>query len=142
MRSRPKELLVLGALKNRRQELAHEPPGHRFQNRYRKKKQEGSSRLRMLWLIAGFVLMAAGLVLLVIPGPGSVLLIIGAAFLAEESQVAARILDRLELKLRKLGELALNRWRRTGMVARSLVIASTLATTAMAAWLAYSYFLR
>jgi uncharacterized membrane protein YbaN (DUF454 family) len=142
MRSRPKELLVLGALKNRWQELAHEPPGHRFQNRYRKKKQEGSSRLRMLWLIAGFVLMAAGLVLLVIPGPGSVLLIIGAAFLAEESQVAARILDRLELKLRKLGELALNRWRRTGMVARSLVIASTLATTAMAAWLAYSYFLR
>jgi len=136
------EPTVWSALKNRWHELAEEPAGRRFQNRFRRKQKEGHGSLRIVGMIVGILFIAGGIVLLVIPGPGTVLLIIGAAFLAETSEVSARVLDRLELKLRTFGEWALDRWRRTGMIARSALVISTVAVAGTAAWLAYSYFLR
>ena len=44
----------------------------------------------------GVVLMLAGLAMLVLPGPGALVLIIGAALIAEESLAVARILDRID----------------------------------------------
>ena len=40
--------------------------------------------------------MLAGVVMLVMPGPGLLAMILGAALIAEESLIAARLLDRLD----------------------------------------------
>lgn len=43
----------------------------------------------------------AGLIMLVLPGPGLLVMIAGAALLAEESLFTARLLDRFELWMRR-----------------------------------------
>ncbi len=44
----------------------------------------------------GGLIMIAGAAMLVLPGPGLLALVIGAALVAEESLFAARMLDRLD----------------------------------------------
>ena len=48
------------------------------------------------------MLVLTGLVLLVAPGPGFLLVFVGAAMIAEESLWFARAFDALELKVRRL----------------------------------------
>ena len=94
---------MIESLKNNWRELARGSPGERFQNRYKKKQRSGSSGTgRMLKRVAAGLLIAAGIVLLVIPGPGSVLIVLGAALLAEESLSIARGLDWTEMRIRRL----------------------------------------
>jgi hypothetical protein len=90
------------SLKNHWRELADSPPGKRFQSRYEKKQRDGRSNGRTLKLVAAALLIAAGIVLLVVPGPGSVLIVLGAALLAEESPRIARGLDWMEMRIRRL----------------------------------------
>jgi hypothetical protein len=56
----------------------------------------------------GLLLLALGLVMLVLPGPGLLVGFAGAALIAGESKVAARLLDRVDLYVAR----ALARWRR------------------------------
>ena len=74
-------------------------PGHRFSERYRRTRPV--SRLRKpLALVAGFLLILAGIVMTVTPGPGLPALLLGAMLIAGESRRAALALDRLELAVR------------------------------------------
>jgi putative transmembrane protein PGPGW len=90
------------SLKSSWNDLASSPPGKRFQNRYEKKQQDGQSRGRVVKLVAAGLLLAIGIVLLVVPGPGSLVIVLGAALLAEESKRVARGLDEMEVKVRRL----------------------------------------
>jgi hypothetical protein len=90
------------SLKNNWRELADGTPGKRFQNRYEQKQRGGRSGGRTLKWVAAALLIAAGVVLLVIPGPGTVLIALGAALLAEESASVARALDWTEMRIRRL----------------------------------------
>src|ERR1041384_2910549 len=73
---------VIESMKNNWRELTRGTPGKRFQERYEKKRRSGQSGVaRTLKLTAAILLIAAGIVLLVIPGPGSVLIVLGAALL-------------------------------------------------------------
>jgi hypothetical protein len=92
---------LVRSLKNNWRELADGKPGKRFQDRHEKKKGDGKGG-RTLKLIAAGLLIAVGVVLLVIPGPGSVFIVLGGALLAEESAPVARALDWTELRIRKL----------------------------------------
>jgi hypothetical protein len=132
---------VLAALKKHWKELSREEPGERFQNRHQRNHRKGRSSHRALKLGAGIVLLVAGLILLLIPGPGSVLILVGGALLAEESLVVARTLDRLEVQVRKLADWAIDHWKKAPAPVKALLILLALALAAGAAWLAYSYFL-
>ena len=76
-------------------------PGRRFQDRYERTRNAAGWR-RWAVLAGGFVLCFVGVLLLVLPGPGLLLLAVGAFMLAEQSESAARLLDRAELRLRKM----------------------------------------
>ena len=76
-------------------------PGRRFQERYERTVNHVGWR-RWAVICGGTVLCAVGAVMLVAPGPGLLLLAVGAFMLAEQSPTCARALDRLELRLRKL----------------------------------------
>jgi hypothetical protein len=103
---------VIEALKKNWSELSREPPGRRFQNRHRRQDRRGSGTGRTLKLTAAILLTLAGAVLLVIPGPGSVLIVIGAALLAEESMIVAKFMDRAEMRIRHWIDAARTRWKR------------------------------
>lgn len=57
---------------------------------------------RALAIFGGFAVLAAGLLMLVAPGPGVIVLALGAALVAEESLLMARLLDRAETRIRSL----------------------------------------
>jgi hypothetical protein len=95
-------------------ELKKGRPGHRFQERAEKNANSHSSRSwfrRFLQLAIGIIIIAAGIVLCFIPGPGLPLILLGAALLAERSRPIARLMDWLEVKLRSLMGWAKTRWR-------------------------------
>jgi hypothetical protein len=56
----------------------------------------------------GMLLLAAGLAMLVLPGPGLLVGLLGAALIAGESLSVARLLDRLDVCVTALWK----RWRR------------------------------
>ena len=76
-------------------------PGRRFQDRYERTVNHVGWR-RWAMLGAGGALCVVGTVMLVAPGPGVLLLAVGAFLLAEQSPTCAKALDRMELRLRKL----------------------------------------
>ena len=83
--------------------LRRDPPGERFQRHYRRRHEQERGRLIRLRVVGlASVLIGVGVVLLFVPGPGTVLIGLGAALVAEESLAVARALDWTELKLRRL----------------------------------------
>jgi hypothetical protein len=76
-------------------------PGRRFQERYERTANHAGWR-RWAVIGGGAALCTVGTVMLVAPGPGVLLLAVGAFLLAEQSPTCARVLDRMELRLRKL----------------------------------------
>jgi len=82
--------------------FVHSLPGQRFQERYQRRQQEkGSTWKRCGFVCAGILLSLIGIFFLAVPGPGIPILAVGLAFIAQESAVMARLLDRAELRLRR-----------------------------------------
>jgi uncharacterized protein (TIGR02611 family) len=52
--------------------------------------------MRIVTIVAGFALLAAGIAMLVLPGPGLLAIFAGLAILAREFHWARRLLDRLK----------------------------------------------
>ena len=86
-------------------------PGQRFQQEFRRRHSAGRSPIqKALLIVGGLLLMAAGFLLLFIPGPGLVFLFAGGFLIAQQSLVAARVLDWSEIRLRKLLAWSLRAW--------------------------------
>lgn len=92
---------------------------------------------RMLIVAAGVALVTLGAIMMFAPGPGMLVLLIGAGLLAEESERVARWLDALEVLLRRVVSRIVRRWRGAGRPVRWLIVlcaAILTAGAAMAAW--------
>ena len=92
--------LLIG-LRKTWQELKRGQPGRRFQSRYERRASSAGARKWAL-VAAGVTLMLLGVIFLPLPGPGLLIIAAGALLVAEESLGAARALDWLELKARRL----------------------------------------
>jgi Putative transmembrane protein (PGPGW) len=83
--------------------FVHARPGRRFQDRYRRKRQARASAWKRCGLVAGGIVLAlVGIFFMAVPGPGIPILAIGLALVAQESAAMARLLDRTEIRLRRL----------------------------------------
>ncbi len=119
-------------------QLREGEPGERFQEHYRRRQKGGSSPLRRwLYLGGGTIVILAGIFFLPAPGPGFLIIFLGGGLVAQESMVAARVLDRLELRLRAVGAWALRTWRGASMAVRVLIVVVTLAVVGAAGYGAY-----
>ena len=84
-------------------ELKSGHPGTRFQEQYERQHRKQESRTgRALRIAAGIILVPVGLFFLPAPGPGTVVLALGAIMIAREFKFAAKALDRLELRTRRV----------------------------------------
>lgn len=81
--------------------LRDSPAGHRFVCYYERRRSDRSHPvLSAAWISLGGLLTLIGTVLLVAPGPGIPLLLIGACLMARESRGIAGRLDRIERSAR------------------------------------------
>lgn len=94
---------MLDAIRAGWRALKSAPAGARFEQRYRRYSASGGPLRRWLRLLLGVLVCLAGVVFLAIPGPGLLILLVGALLIAEQSLWMARLLDRLELRLRRRG---------------------------------------
>jgi hypothetical protein len=75
-------------------------PGHRFRVYHRAKNEEPDAvQRRTQRMIVGVVLILAGIIMCVAPGPGLLTIAAGLAVLASASRLLARALDVLEVKV-------------------------------------------
>ena len=84
------------------------PSGRRFRAHYERMRAKPGMWRAVLAIGGGLILVAIGIVMLVTPGPGLIVAMIGAALIAGESLVAAKALDRVDLAATRLW----TRWRR------------------------------
>lgn len=129
-----------GGLKKSWQELKKGRPGQRFQERAKRGKEERASQSwikRFLKPALAVILIVAGLILCVIPGPGLPLVIVGAALLAERSLIIARSLDWTEVRGQKMLAWAKRWWSHgteAGRFAAVLIAAVLLGGAAYGAY--------
>ncbi len=99
------EFPVFESMKRDWKLLKEGEPGHRFQDRYhrRRKREKSNSGYKRFFIIAfGLIIIGIGIIFLFIPGSGWVIIIVGTGFIAGESLTLAKILDVGELMIRKL----------------------------------------
>ncbi len=101
--------------------------GHRFQTRYhshRRRRDQGetSKWVSLLNLVGGPALIVAGFAFIPTPGPSYIIVVIGLWMLAGEVLFLARLFDRLEVRLRRLGLWTKGKWSRLPAVAKVLVV--------------------
>ena len=89
----------------------------------------------------GLALIALGVVLLFVPGPGILLILLGCGLLARESRRMAAALDWAEPRVRAATRRARAAWGRASPPLRALAMALALAVSVAAAWLMYRVWL-
>jgi uncharacterized protein (TIGR02611 family) len=114
-------------------------PGRRFQDRYRRRRNQGHSLIsKVLSLVAGVVLFVIGFILLPAPGPGFLVIFLGAGMIGEESKLAARALDRAELRLYSVGRRGLRFWRSASLAVKALLVVFAAGAAASIAFVGWS----
>jgi hypothetical protein len=131
-------------LKQQWQALMTGKPGTRFQQYHLRRHYAGRGRLRkLLVMTAGTVFFAAGIFFLAAPGPGLILLLAGASLIAEESYLAARAFDRIELwllRIRRLAGRVARTWQRSTVFKRLIILLAAV-IAGVFGWTAYSLIL-
>lgn len=124
----------MGAVHVAKHEWRHfknDRPGHRFRNHHRRMKQQ-PRRYSVAAVIAGLILIAGGVVLLFVPGPGLIVIAFGVALLASQSRRLAHKMDHAEPALRRGGKRMAERWAAMSKGGKVGVIASGAAVVAIA----------
>ena len=129
---------MLGRLKRQWADLKQGKPGKRFQNRYERRKTSRSALWKPFYLLVGTVLTLAGLVLMPAPGPGFIVVFIGAAMLAEQSLWVARALDWIEVGLRQFVSRLRAAWRHMSAAIKAVIALCGAAIAAAAGVTAYT----
>jgi hypothetical protein len=110
-------------------------PGRRFREHHHRYQQGciGRSYLRRFFgIIGGFWVVVVGLITVPGPGPGWLVILLGFGIIAGESLLFARMLDRIEVELRRSSRWIVGIWRASpGFVKASIVIAIVACATAV-----------
>lgn len=133
---------MLEGIKRDWRQLKAGKPGHRFQDQYEaNRKRRRPAWVRPVSIVAGIVIVAVGVVALPAPGPGFLVIALGGAFIARESRLAARILDWVEVRLRKAWAWLKDAWAEASWPVKVLAVLICSATAVAVGWLATVYML-
>jgi hypothetical protein len=113
---------MFDGLKREWTQLKRGRPGSRFAEQHDKERKKGKSPAgRVARIIVGLLLFPVGVVFLAIPGPGLLVIAIGAILIAREFKFAARLLDVVEVRGRKLTTWSQRRWKQLVQARRKVV---------------------
>jgi uncharacterized protein (TIGR02611 family) len=115
-------------------EFKESKPGERFKDRYHRRRQDKQGHIvwRIFLITVGAVIALGSLVLAPLPGPGWATVFIGLMILAGELLPAARFLDWLEVRLRKLGRFVYDVWRASVLGKIAVILVAALCVAAVA----------
>jgi uncharacterized protein (TIGR02611 family) len=115
-------------------EFKESKPGQRFKDRYHRRRQDEQGHIlwRIFLITVGAVIALGSLVLAPLPGPGWATVFIGLMILAGELLPAARFLDWLEVRLRKLGRFVYDVWRASVLGKIAVILVAALCVAAVA----------
>jgi uncharacterized protein (TIGR02611 family) len=130
---------MLRQLHEQWRDVTRAKPGTRFQNRYeRRKGRRCHAFVKPFYLALGGALLLTGIVLMPAPGPGILVALIGAGMVAEESLVAARAFDAIELKARSAIRAALRLWKRASATLKAFIAVTAASVAGVAGWMTYA----
>ena len=115
-----------------------DPPGQRFQRHYRRAQRGRTTAGTVARFVAGPLLIAVGVLLWFLPGPGWLFVFAGLATLAGGSRSLARALDHLEVVVRRRGRGAHTWWSSAPLGTQIFVVAigrTAFGGLGCAAWL-------
>jgi uncharacterized protein (TIGR02611 family) len=118
-------------------------PGHRFKDRYHRRRQSSSGRFNsrsVVGIFGGMLIMAGGIVAVPGPGPGWLIVLLGIGMLSGESKLIARCMDWAEVRLRKLAGWTVNFWTSSSAIVMVLVVLAILVCIAASGYGAYYLF--
>ena len=124
-------------LKRKWEEFKSGTPGERFQERYEQTSSERGRFSRGVRIVVGVVIFAAGIFFLPAPGPGMVIVVIGAFMIAEQWSAAAKALDWAELKIRAVLGWMLRVWKASPLIVKGLIVVVAAAIAASFAYGSY-----
>ncbi len=87
----------------------------------------------------GILLLAGGIAMLFIPGPGLLVMLFGLGLLGGQSQHLARALDRVEPAMRRIGRRLIGVWKRRSRVAQVAFVVVAVAIAGAAAYGAWTW---
>lgn len=122
--------------------LKHGEPGQRFKDRYYLSQRRNRSRItfwRVFNIGAGSGIALGGLLMVIAPGPGWLAIFLGLGMLSGELLPVARILDRIEVRLRKLIRWLREAWNNTPVVGKALILLAILTVVAASVYGAYDF---
>lgn len=102
-------------------------------------QQTGSRAGALARLLVGIVLIAAGIAMLFLPGPGLIALLFGFGLVGGQSKTVARALDRVEPAMRHAGRWAARAFEQLATPARIALVAVATLLCAGAAYLAWTW---
>jgi hypothetical protein len=114
-------------------------PGHRFQDRYRRRQeseQGWTDPWRLFYVLGGLIIALGSLAFGVLPGPGTLTFFLGVGMIAGEFRPVARLLDWAEVRARELGRWVGGIWR-SSAGGKLLVISVAAICVAAVLWVAY-----
>ena len=100
-----------------------DPPGHRFERRYERLRGGGAHQTAFR-IVAGLALLAIGIVLLFIPGPGTLVILGAVGLFAGDSRRLSRLLDRGEPPARRVLSRVVGWWRGLRRGTRAAIFAA------------------
>ncbi|MDQ3368961.1 MAG: PGPGW domain-containing protein [Myxococcota bacterium] len=133
-------MAAIAGLKHEWRLFKRDAPGERFAN-HRKRMKEQPRWLTVVRATAGVALIGVGIVFMVLPGPGLLGVVFGLALLAGISTKLSHLMDRTEPPLRAAFQRAHAWWTARSTGAKAALIAVTAVLLAVAACLAWTYYL-
>ena len=134
---------MLAEIKETWGQLRRAEPGNRFTAYHRHHQATAHGKVsRVITVVIGILLIALGIIALPAPGPGTLVIALGAAFIARESRAVATALDWLEVKLRRAARWIRSGWRAASPLQRMLVALAGVGVLGAAIYMAYTVVLR
>jgi hypothetical protein len=118
---------VVQKMKEEWGKFKHDEPGKRFISHYQRAQKERSPGRTAVRIGVGIVLIAGGVFLLFVPGPGWLFIFFGLAMFAGVSRAIATFLDKAEIRLRTWFSWLKRFWRRAHVGIKTAIAGGALA---------------
>ncbi len=134
---------MIEQVKENWQEFKGSEPGQRFQDRYERRREEEQgrwSKSAILNIVLGLLIIAGGLLIGLVPGPGGFIAFLGLGLIGSEFQPTAKALDWGEVKVRAGASWAKNVWAALPLGGKVIVGVLALVVVAAVAYGGYVLF--
>ncbi len=134
---------MIEQVKENWQEFKGSEPGQRFQDRYERRREEEQgrwSKSAILNIVLGLLIIAGGLLIGLVPGPGGFIAFLGLGLIGSEFQPTAKALDWGEVKVRAGVSWAKNVWAALPLGGKVIVGVLALVVVAAVAYGGYVLF--